>query len=135
MTINRMRPGSASLFTMTALALVVAAVLPDPAGAATPAPSLSSIQSKAAAAITLRVNDLNGAVAKANGDAELGPGAVTLVAYLQKDIPGLQALGRRSPLTPPPPRPGTPPRPSSPTSASWPWCCRRPGWPAPANTS
>jgi uncharacterized protein YukE len=84
-----------SVTVLTAAALVAAGLLSGPAGATTPAPSLSSIQSKAAAAITLRVNDLNGAVTKVNGDASLGSGAPTLVAYLQMDIPGLQALGQK----------------------------------------
>lgn len=68
-----------------------------PAGAATPSTtqSLSSIQAKAAAAITLRVNHLNAAVSKVNADSKLGSDAAGLVTYLQADIPGLQQLGQK----------------------------------------
>jgi hypothetical protein len=92
MAINGMRLGSISL--LSASVLLVGGALAGNAGADTPAASLSSIQAKAAAAITTRVNDLNRAVAKVNGDEGLGSGASTLVTYLQQDLPGLQALGQ-----------------------------------------
>jgi hypothetical protein len=69
------------------------------AGAATPSASpqtLSGIQTKAAAAVSLRVNDLDAAIAKANAEsAQLGSGTAALVAYLQADIAPLQALGQK----------------------------------------
>jgi hypothetical protein len=68
------------------------------AGATTPAaapPTLASIQAKAAAAVSLRVNDLNTAISKANGDAHLGAGSDALVGYLRADIAPLQALGQK----------------------------------------
>jgi hypothetical protein len=68
------------------------------AGAATPSatpPSLSGIQAKAAAAISLRVKDLNAATAKVNGDPRLGSDHAALAAYLQADIGPLQALGQK----------------------------------------
>jgi hypothetical protein len=64
-------------------------------GATGTPPTLAAIQSKAAAAITLRVNDLNAGVTKVNGLGAIGSGAPALVAYLQKDIPELQALGQK----------------------------------------
>jgi hypothetical protein len=66
-------------------------------GASPPAgsPSLSTLQAKAAAAISLRVNDLNSAIAKVNGTESLGPDAPTLAAYLQPDSAPLQALGQK----------------------------------------
>jgi hypothetical protein len=69
----------------------------NPAGAATtPAPdTLSGIQAKAAAAIGLRVSDLNTAIAKVNADEYLGSGQATLDSYLQVDIPRLEALGSK----------------------------------------
>ena len=68
------------------------------AWAATPTPtvqSLSTIQAKAAAAISLRVNDLNTAVNKVNTSKDLGTDSATLAAYLQADIAPLQALGQK----------------------------------------
>ena len=68
------------------------------AGAATPsaAPqSLSGIQAKAAAAISLRVNDLNAAISKVNADQRIGSDNAALAAYLQADIAPLQALGQK----------------------------------------
>jgi hypothetical protein len=68
------------------------------AGAATPAATpqnLSGIQAKAAAAVSLRVNDLKAAVAKVNADPKLGTDSAALAAYLQADIAPLQALGQK----------------------------------------
>ncbi|HEX3460312.1 MAG TPA: hypothetical protein VHT49_05375 [Acidimicrobiales bacterium] len=53
------------------------------------------IQSRAASAITTRVNDLNAAVGKVNADTKLGSDSPALVSYLQKGIPGLQQLGQK----------------------------------------
>jgi hypothetical protein len=90
-----------------AMALVSAAILgsggasafaasPSSTAASASAPSntLSEIQAKAAAAITLRVNDLNAAIAKVNAAKDLGSGATTLDQYLGVDIAPLQALGQ-----------------------------------------
>jgi hypothetical protein len=58
-------------------------------------PSLSTVQANAAAAITLRVNDLNAAISKAEAAKDLGSESSTLVADLQADIAPLQALGQQ----------------------------------------
>jgi hypothetical protein len=82
-----------------ALALTTAAVLGTggaSAWAAVPATtpqSLSTVQAEAAAAISLRVDDLNAAIAKVDGAKDLGSDAATLAAYLRSDIAPLQALG------------------------------------------
>jgi hypothetical protein len=68
------------------------------AGASTPGAtpqSLSGIQAKAAAAISLRVNDLNAALSKVNADQRLGSDNAALAAYLQADIAPLQGLGQK----------------------------------------
>jgi hypothetical protein len=66
------------------------------AGASTTAPaSLPNVQAKAAAAITLRINDLNAAISKVNGAKNLGAEASTLDAYLRVDIAPLQSLGQQ----------------------------------------
>jgi hypothetical protein len=64
------------------------------ASSATPA-TLSTVQAKSAAAITLRVNDLNAAISKLNSAKNLGSEASTLDAYLQVDIAPLQSLGQQ----------------------------------------
>ena len=56
--------------------------------------SLSGIQAKAAAAISLRVNDLNAAITKVKADSRLGSDNAALATYLQADIAPLQALGQ-----------------------------------------
>ncbi len=77
----------------SAIALGLGASL---AGASTATPtSLSTVQAKAAAAITLRVNDLNAAISKVNGAKNLGSEASVLDAYLQVDIGPLQSLGQQ----------------------------------------
>lgn len=68
------------------------------AGATTPAATpqnLSGIQAKASAAVSLRVNDLDAAVAKVNADPRLGSDSAALAAYLQADIAPLRALGQK----------------------------------------
>jgi hypothetical protein len=66
------------------------------AGAASAAPAtLSGVQAKAAAAITVRINDLNAGISKVNGATDLGSGASALAAYLGSDIAPLQALGQK----------------------------------------
>jgi hypothetical protein len=82
-----------AIVATSALALGAGATV---AGAATTTPAtLSSVQAAAAAAITLRVNDLNAAIAKVNSAKDLGSEAATLDAYLQQDIAPLQALGQQ----------------------------------------
>ena len=86
---------------ISAAALASAAVLGTGgaiAGASTPGAtpqSLSGIQAKAAAAISLRVNDLNAALSKVNADQRLGSDNAALAAYLQADIAPLQGLGQK----------------------------------------
>jgi hypothetical protein len=76
-----------------ALASAAALAAGTTTGAATAStPSLSAIQAKARADITLRVNDLNAAIAKVNAAKHLGSGAPSLDTYLQRDIAPLQAL-------------------------------------------
>jgi len=68
------------------------------AGAATSAATpqtLSGLQAKAAAAISLRTNDLNAAISKVNADPRLGSDNAALVAYLQADSEPLEALGQK----------------------------------------
>ncbi len=86
------RVGAAALTSAAALATV--ATTTASAASTTPA-SLSGIQAKAVAAITLRINDLNAGIAKVNGAKDLGPGQTTLANYLSVDIPRLQALGTK----------------------------------------
>jgi hypothetical protein len=57
--------------------------------------SLTTIQAQAAAAITLRVDDLNAAITKVNGTTHLGASGASLVTYLQADIAPLQALATK----------------------------------------
>jgi hypothetical protein len=61
---------------------------------ATP-PTLPAVQAKAAAAITLRLNDLNAAVSRVNTAKHLADDAATLDGYLQRDLAPLQALGQK----------------------------------------
>ena len=76
--------------------LTSATVLGAWAGIATASPpSLSTVQAAAAAAITLRVNDLNAAITKVNGSKDLASDSAALAAYLQADIGPLQALGQK----------------------------------------
>jgi hypothetical protein len=93
MSKNGLRLGAAAATMTAVLGAVVAS-----AGAATPASGaqdLPGVQAKAAAAISLRVNDLNAAIAKVNASKVLGSDAAALAAYLQADIAPLQALGQR----------------------------------------
>jgi len=93
MSKNGMRIGAAVLASAAVLGAGGAL-----AGAATPSaapPTLSGIQAKAAAAISLRVDDLNAAIAKVNADPRLGSDNAALAAYLQADIAPLQALGQK----------------------------------------
>jgi hypothetical protein len=57
--------------------------------------SLAAVQAKAAAAITLRLDDLNEAMAKARATSRLGSSGAPLVSYLQADVAPLQALGTK----------------------------------------
>jgi hypothetical protein len=87
------RLGAAALTSAAALASVATG-----AGAAARASSpetLSGVQTKAVAAITLRVNDLNSTIAKVNAGKGLGSGQATLVAYLERDLSPLQQLGTK----------------------------------------
>jgi hypothetical protein len=89
----RMRAGAGVL--VSAVVLGASGAI---AGAATPAAtphSISGIQAKAAAAVSLRINDLNGATAKVNADPRLGSDSAALATYLQADIAPLQSLGQK----------------------------------------
>src|ERR1700734_3639684 len=90
---NGMRLGAAVLASAAMLGAGTAL-----AGAATPASppqTLSGIQTDAAAAVSLRLDDLNAAIAKVNADPRLGADGGTLAAYLRADIAPLQALGQK----------------------------------------
>ena len=95
------------------------------AGAAAASPdTLSGIQAAASAAITLRVNDLNAAIAKVQCGKEprrrrrpRWPPTSTSTS------PRSRRWGRRSPRTRRYRRPKPTTAPSSPTTGCWPWCC------------
>lgn len=57
--------------------------------------TIGGIQAEAAQAITLRVSDLNAAIAKVNAAKSLGSAAAALDHYLESDIAPLQALGQK----------------------------------------
>jgi hypothetical protein len=94
MSTHRIRLGVIALGSAATLTAGVVSAGATTSSAATPA-SLSSIQAKAAAAITTRVDDLNRAVAKVNGDKSFGADQGTLDAYLQRDLAPLGALGTK----------------------------------------
>jgi hypothetical protein len=85
--------GTAALGTATLVGLGGASAFAATPGAGTP--TLPGIQAKAAAAITLRVNDLDAAISKVDGSGHLGSSSASLVSYLQADIAPLQALGAK----------------------------------------
>jgi hypothetical protein len=79
----------------SAVALGAGGAIADAATPAAAPQSLSGIQAKAAAAISLRVNDLNAAISKVSTDQHLGSDSAALAAYLRGPIAPLQALGQR----------------------------------------
>lgn len=84
-----------SIVAASAAALGISAAV---AGAATPSstpPTLASIQAKAAAAISPRVDDLNAATSKVQSDSHLGADGGALASYLEGSIAPLQALGQK----------------------------------------
>jgi hypothetical protein len=84
------------LGAMAATSAIVLGAGATAAGAASSTPpTLASVQANAAAAITLRVNDLNSAVMKVQGAKYLGSEAATLTSFLQQDIAPLQTLGQQ----------------------------------------
>jgi hypothetical protein len=85
---NGRRLGGVALTSTTVLGAWAATAAASP-------PSLSMVQANAAAAITLRVNDLNAAISKVNASKDLGADSAALAAYLQADIAPLQALGQK----------------------------------------
>jgi hypothetical protein len=93
MSRTALRLGTAALSVATVSGIgSTAAVGATPA--ANPA-SLSTVQAGAATAITLRVNDLNAAIAKATSVEQFGSSGSTLISYLQADITPLQALNTK----------------------------------------
>jgi hypothetical protein len=81
---------------LTSAALLGAGATTASAASSTAIPAtLSGVQAAASAAITLRVNDLNAAIAKVNAAKDLGAGGSTLASYLGVDILPLQALGQK----------------------------------------
>jgi hypothetical protein len=93
MSKNGMRMGAVAL--ACAAMLGAGAALAGAATPASPAHTLSGIQAEAAAAVSLRVDDLNAATSKVNADPGLGADGGALAAYLQADIAPLQALGQK----------------------------------------
>ncbi len=87
------RLGAVALGTVSIVGLASASAFAASPGTSTE--SLATIQAKAAAAITLRVNDLTTATSKVNADGHLGASAPALASYLQADIAPLQALGAK----------------------------------------
>ncbi len=65
------------------------------ASPATTSQGLAAIQARAAAAITLRLDDLNAAISKVGATSRLGSSSASLVSYLQADRAPLQALGAK----------------------------------------
>jgi hypothetical protein len=90
---NRIILGTVALGTAALVGLGSAAAFAATPGAGTT--TLPGIQAKAAAAITLRVHDLNAAISKVNGTGLLGSSSASLASYLQADIAPLQALGTK----------------------------------------
>ncbi len=93
MSKNGMRIGAVLL--ASAAMLGAGAALAGAATPAAPAHTLAGIQSAAAAAVSLRVDDLNAATSKVNADSRLGADGGALAAYLQADVAPLQALGQK----------------------------------------
>jgi hypothetical protein len=93
MSRNGIRIGAIALTSVAALGAGGASAW----GATPPASpsSLAGVQAKAAAAISLRVDDLNAAISKVTAAKGLGSDAPVLLAYLQADISPLQALGQK----------------------------------------
>src|SRR5580658_5517012 len=97
MSSKRVRMGAVAF---TSAAILGAAGAPAFAASSSTATSagasntLAEIQAKAAAAITLRINDINAAIAKVDSAKNLGSSATTLADYLGVDIAPLQALGQ-----------------------------------------
>jgi len=88
-----LRVGVVALGSATALGMAGVAGSAGVAGASTAAPqSLSSIQAKAEAAITLRVNDLHAAITKVSDATNLGSEQAALESYLNTDIGPLNTL-------------------------------------------
>jgi hypothetical protein len=87
----------ASGATLGAVAGTAGATTPGSSGnsgASAVPPTLAAIKAKAAADITDRVNDLNGAIARVNAAKGLGASQATLVSYLGTDIAPLQQLNQ-----------------------------------------
>ncbi len=93
MSKNRYRLGAVALSAAGVVGLGSTSAFADSPGASTQ--SLSAIQARAAAAITLRTNDLDAAISKVNATSALGPSAASLVTYLQADLAPLQTLGTK----------------------------------------
>jgi hypothetical protein len=93
MSKNGIRLGAVALSTVAIAGLGSASAFA--ASPSTQTQSLATVQAKAAAAITLRVDDLNAAISKVNATSHLGSSAASLVSYLQADIAPLQALGTK----------------------------------------
>jgi len=91
MSKNGLRLGTVALGAAALVGLGSASAF----GATPSTQTLAGIQAKAAAAITLRVNDLNAAISKVNGASHLGSSTASLVSYLQADLAPLQALGTK----------------------------------------
>jgi hypothetical protein len=88
-----LRMGAVALTSATLLGIGATAAF-GASTAGTP-PSLSTVQSNAATAITLRVNDLNAAISKVRSASKLGSAAATLENDLQSDVAPLQQLGQQ----------------------------------------
>jgi hypothetical protein len=93
MSKNGLRLGTVAMGAAALVGLGSASAFAAAPGANTQ--TLGGIQAKAAAAITLRVNDLNAAISKVNGSSQLGSSGASLVSYLQADIAPLGALGTK----------------------------------------
>jgi len=81
--------------TAAGIAAAAGPVAGASAATSTAPQSLATVQAKAAAAITLRVDDLTAAVRRVDGTPSIGSGAAGLATYLQSDIAPLQGLEQK----------------------------------------
>jgi glycerate kinase len=93
MSKNGFRLGAIALSTAAVAGLGSTSAFADSPGASTQ--SLSTIQAKATAAITLRTNDLHAAISRVNATGRLGSSSAALVSYLQADLTPLQVLSTK----------------------------------------
>jgi hypothetical protein len=99
MSRNGIRGGAIALTTVAFIGLASASAFAAPPARSLQSlqspQSLATIQARAAAAITLRLDDLTTAIARVQATSGLGSSSASLVTYLQADIAPLQALSTK----------------------------------------